>query len=532
MKQILNIDSDSFSTTVLQDVQEIRIQESDQFENSVQPLSNYPKKISFNYPTYFEYSMGGNLKFYKEHLQQDIELENKVYSVKNPRQRLRKPSHSDNDSEPEALRYACKPQEKVTPVVNTIAEEPELSFDDYSSIYQPEFMLNINSKSLVKEIPKIGLRDRVNNKEMKDRRRTDKHKIASWSQDLIEDSPPENVMENLEVHVVSKPNDFPAAKQNVVLTNHEDMFDYHSSSAKTKRHSKRLENQEIEPVQNTSKGNQGIKLVQDKSKGNQEMKSVQDKSRGNEEMKPVKIDKNKVGTKNKTVSLKTRQPKTIQGSDRSNVAEDKNILSKENSSAKKKNIVNHITPSSLKKAKSKKESKDRAKKTTERTEIPKKLIQTKQLDNNYESICFKDTAANNETCVKPQDDFVSRLSIDTILDNTDLFEELGKAAEKKLSESKPKKDAEFYPESPVSELHFFKTPCSTRHNSLETFEQLESECIQERDKQVRNMHFGLISTFKVDDRFRHHSACAVEYSSGQLSFHRKWQNVGNNIVKQ
>ena len=76
-----------------------------------------------------------------------------------------------------------------------------------------------------------------------------------------------------------------------------------------------------------------------------------------------------------------------------------------------------------------------------------------------------------------------------------MFEELGKAAEKKLSESKPKKDAEFYPESPVSELHFFKTPCSTRHNSLETFEQLESECIQERDKQVRNMHFGLISTF-------------------------------------
>ena len=159
MKQILNIDSNSFSNTVLQDVQKIRIQESD-FENSVQPLSTDKKKepLKLDGPTYFEYSMGGNLKFYKEHLQKDFELKKKVYYVKNQRQQLRKTSHSDNDSEPESLRYFHKPQERVIPVVNTIAEEPELSFDNYSSIYQPEFMLNINSQSLAKRNPKTFIR--------------------------------------------------------------------------------------------------------------------------------------------------------------------------------------------------------------------------------------------------------------------------------------------------------------------------------------------------------------------------------------
>lgn len=491
MKQILNIDSDSFSTTVLQDVQEIRIQESDQFQNLVQPLSNYQEKESFHCPTYFEYSMGGNLKFYKEYLQQDLELENKIYSVKNRRQRLRKTSHSDNDSEPEALRYACKPQEKVMPVVNTIAEEPELSFDDYSSIYQPEFMLNINSKSLVKEMPKHALGDRVDKELMGNKRRNDKHTIASWSQDLIEDSPPENVVEDLEVRVVNKSMSLPAVKQNAVITNHEDMFVYHSSSVKTKRNSKQLENQE--------------------------MKSLQGKSKGNQEIKSSQLDKNKICTENKTVSSKPGQPKTTQSRDESKVAEAKIILSKEKSSAQKKSIINHTTPSPpCRKAEIKKESKDRAKKSSaERIEKSKKLIHTKELDNKkYSSILSEDKntlpdAENNQTSIESQDNFLSMLSTDTttFFDNVDLFKELG-TGEKKLGEPKLKADAEFYPESPISELNFFKTPCSTRHNSLETFEQLESECIEDIAKQVRNIHASLIPW----NNFCCCSYCDTEYS--------------------
>jgi hypothetical protein len=98
-------------------------------------------------------------------------------------------------------------------------------------------------------------------------------------------------------------------------------------------------------------------------------------------------------------------------------------------------------------------------------------------------------AANNQRSVKPQENFLSMLNIDTttMFDNTDLFEELEMTTEKMLSEPKRNKDAEFYPESPISELHFFKTPCSTRHNSLETFEQLESECI-EGCVQVRSLY--------------------------------------------
>ena len=476
MKQILNIDSDSFSATILQDVQEIRIQESDQFENSVH--SHSQKEESLDCPTYFEYSMGGNLKFYKEHLQQDFEMENHVYSTKNQRQRLRKSSHSDNDSEPEALRYAHKAQEKVVPAVNTISEEPELSFDDYSSIYQPEFMLNINSKSLVKEMPKHGLGDnkeRAKGKEIMDKVKNNEHKIASWSQNFVGDSSPENVAENLEVHIISKSNNQPAVKQNILSKSHEQMFDYHSPLVKTKRNGKQLENKELEPVHDKSKG---MKSVENKSGENEGMKSV--KSRGNQETMSVKRDQNK--TKNKMTNLKPRQPKTIQSSTESNVGV-KNISSNDHPSLKRKKIVNNMTPPLLKKTESKKDSKDGLKKATERRKTSKNLIPKMESNSDVSRFYEENSlpcAANNQRSVKPQENFLSMLNIDTttMFDNTDLFEELEMTTEKMLSEPKRNKDAEFYPESPISELHFFKTPCSTRHNSLETFEQLESECIE------------------------------------------------------
>ena len=479
---MLNIDSDSFSTTVLQDVQEIRIQESDQFENSAHSLSNYQKEESLDCPTYFEYSMGGNLKFYREHLQQDFEMEDQVFSIKNQRQRQRKSSHSDNDSEPEALRYVRKPQEKVVPVVNTISEEPELSFDDYSSIYQPEFMLNINSKCLVKEIPKHGFEDnkgRDDNKGIDDKMKNDKHKIASWSQNFIEDSSPENIAENLRVQIISKSNiNLPSVEQNIVSKSPEYMFGYSSSLVETKRNGKQLKNKDSEPAH-------------EKKKDNQEIKSVEDKSKGNQEMKLVKRDQNK--TKNKIVTSKPRQPKTIENSAESNVKV-KTILSKENSSLKKTKIVNHMAPLLPKKNEIKKGTKDRTKKTLEKMETPKKLLPNKELNSDPSVPCQDKntfpTTANYQTSVKPQENFLSRLNMDTtsMFDNIDLFEELEMTTERMFSEPKQNKDAHFYPESPISELHFFKTPCSTRHNSLETFERLESECIED-SVQVRNAMF-------------------------------------------
>lgn len=475
MKQILNIDSDSFSTTVLQDVQKIRIQESD-FENSVQSLPTDKKKESLksDYPTYFEYSMGGNLKFYKEHLQQDFELEKKVSSIKNPRQQPRKTSHSDNDSEPESLRYSHKPQERVLPVVNTIAEEPELSFDDYSSIYQPEFMLNINSQSLAKEIPKHSLDERVYDENPADRRGKKEHKISSWSQDFIEESSPENVMEHVEVHIVNKSEVLPREKENFVLTkHHDDVFDYQSSlnSLKIKTNCKQLNNQEI----NRSKGNQEIKLI--------------------------KSDKNNAGTKKQTASPKPRQPKAINSSVENRDTQTKNILSKESSPAQKqrfKDKSDDSAPPLRKPENIEIESRSKIKKPVERKEKSINSIQKKKFDNEKHTL----RPVKKETLLpsfeKNEAQLSTRLSINptVMFDNSDfVFDELS-TVEKKLSEPKLVKDADFYPESPISEVSFFKTPCSTRHNSLETFEQLESECIKDSVEEVINCIFIVLVFWK------------------------------------
>ena len=479
MKQILNIDSDSFSTTVLQDVQKIRIQESD-FANSVQPLPTDRKKelLKSDYPTYFEYSMGGNLKFYKEHLQLDFELEKKGSFIKNLRQQQRKTSHSDNDSEPESLRYSHKPQEKVIPVVNTIAEEPELSFDDYSSIYQPEFMLNINSQSLAKEIPKHSLDERVYDKKPADKRKKKEYKISSWSRDFIEDSSPENVLEHAEVHIVNKSKNSPREKENVALKKHDgDVFDYQSSSLKIQTNCEQLNNQEIVSIQN--------------------------KGYGNQEIKTVKSDQNSnADTKKQTVSPKPRQPKVISSSVQYKDTQTKNTLAKESSSAQKQRFKDKSNDSalSLRKLENKIESKSKVKKPVERKEKSINYIQKKKFGNEKHPMrpVKKETLSpsfkNNEAKDKTNENVLSRLSINTttMFDNDDfVFDELS-AVEKKLSEPKLIKDADFYPESPVSELNFFKTPCSTRHNSLETFEQLESECIKDSVEEVTNYIFILL----------------------------------------
>lgn len=469
MKQILNLDSDSFTTTVLQDVQEIRIQESnDCFENSVQPTFNYKKNEPFVFPEYFEYSMGGNIKFYKEHLQHATELENRIFPFKKLGQRLRKSSHSDNDSEPESQRYARKSQEKVIPAVNTISEEPELSFDDYSSIYQPEFILNINSETLVKEIPGNISGENVGRKkeEIKERKKSNKSNVASWSKNFIEENSPENAVENVDVHVKQTESKIlPAVKQNTVFTNHE-VFTFYSTS-----------------VEETPKR---------KSRRNQDVASEEDKDSMNTHKKSVKLDKSQLSKKNSTKTVKIQNPRKIIQSEESNIIKVKAVLPNEKSSQRKQDKdVLHSSTFPPRKAENRNEKKDRVKKP-EKEEKSKELSQRKKFDSGKHILIqsSKDEclsrAEGNSASENKKGSFLSRLTISTtpnIFYDVDLFEEL-ETVEKTFREAR-KKNETFYPESPVSEVHFFKTPCSTRHNSLETFEQLENECIEDGNNQVR-----------------------------------------------
>lgn len=538
VKQVLNIDSNRFITLVRQDMQEIRIQDLDQFQNSVQPLMNYLTKCCF--PTYFEYSMGGNLRFYKEHLQQDFELKNKLYSLKNSRQQLRKSSHSDNDSEPEALRYVLKPPD-TAPVVNTIAEEPELSFDDYSSIYQPELMLNINSKSLVQEAPKIALRDY--NREIEDTRKNDRHlsKPSSWSPDLIDDPSPVRLLENL----------------TVLTSNQKDMFENYTSSIQRETYARKKldskdkpskENVEMRPVpdkttekkmsknmslqsqlnkkeqekkssEDTSIGgkkvmntfgekstlkqelrsvekkdksvNQNRILIQDKSKERDEIINlVQDKmnsaeGKGKEEeqkKKPIhdiRQAKKESINKCKAVGCKPRQPNTLQRSEKYAKAGNKTVLKEKSSKQAKKEYINNPSPSPPNEIKLKMDLSEKSEKKTE-SSIRSLLLENDMRAAYYDTVRpqVKNTSPSAIDNHSVSNSPVYMFSMDTnrIFDDVDLFEGLEIACDKKLSEQTDN-DEEFYPASPISELHFFKTPCSTRQNSLEIFEKIESECI-------------------------------------------------------
>ncbi|XP_028393863.1 muscle M-line assembly protein unc-89-like [Dendronephthya gigantea] len=460
VKQILNLDSDSFTTTVLQDVQEIRIQETnDCFETSIQPTFNYTKNESFVLPEYFEYSMGGNIRFYKEHLQHASERENRISPFKKLGQRLRKSSHSDNDSEPESQRYARKSQEKVIPLVNTISEEPELSFDDYSSIYQPEFILNINSENLVKEIPGNISGENVvrrNKEEIKDRKKNNENNGASCSKNLIEENSPKNVVENVDVHVKQTKSEIvPPVKEDAFFTNH-DVFTFYSTSV------------EENPKR--------------KFRKNQDFALEEDKDNKNTLKKAVKIGKSEVSRKNLTTSVKIQKPRKVIQSEESNVIKAKDVLPSEKFSHRKQDKdVLHCSTSPLRKAENRIEKKDRARKP-QKKEKPRDLSQLKKFDSEKHLLSRTE---DNSTSDNKKGSFLSRLNISTTpitFDDCDLFEEL-ETIEKTINDEPRKKDETFYPESPISEVHFFKTPCSTRHNSLETFEQLENECIEDDNNQ-------------------------------------------------
>ena len=277
------------------------------------------------------------------------------------------------------------------------------------------------------------------------------------------------MLEHVEVHVVNKSKILPRAKENVVSTKHDgDLFDYQSSSLKLKTNSKQAHNQEI--------------------------KSVQNKSKRNKEM--IKSNKNNSVIEKQTISPKPRQPKAIQSSVENKDTLTKNTLSKESFSAQKEKNKNKSSDSvpPLRKPENKIDSKRKVRKPVERKENSINLIQEKEFDYDEPVLrtvkkeplvsSFKDSEAKGKT----QENLTPRLNVNrtTMFGNDDfLFDELS-TVEKKLSEPKLKKDADFYPESPISELNFFKTPCSTRHNSLETFEKLESECIKDSVEEVKN----------------------------------------------
>ena len=466
MTQILNIDSGNFSNTVLQDVQEIRIQEAG-YENAIQSRSNDKKKEYLDCLPYFEYSMGGNLKFYKEHLQHDFELEDKVFgSMNNLEPRVRQSSHSDNDSEPESLRYARKPQEKVMPIINTITEEPELSFDDYSSIYQPEFMLNINSQSLVKEMPKKALIENAYLKKAIDNKKKDKSADQNLCQD-ISDSISKTLVNNVEIHVASKSKVLPVGKGNDVLNKHEDcMFDYQSPLVTT--NTKQLEKPQI--------------------------KSKLNKSTENQRLMSENFDKNTTfSIKNETTSFKLKAVKITNNE----TTAKHNINETFPTQKQSKTPLDHTSSAP---AKNKMRLKYRAQ-MTDFKEKSKKLGQEEGY--NSKNVVMPQLTRKNilprskniQSTDKAQvGSFLSdsEMNIDMVkFNNKDLFDEL-ELTKQTLSEKTLKRSTEFYPESPISEVHFFKTPCSTRHNSLETFEQLESECIEQNIEQV-SVNFVIIS---------------------------------------
>lgn len=425
-KQILNVDSDSFSTTLLQDVKEFRIQES--ISENLTGTSLPETQI---WPTNFEYSMGGNLKFYKKHLKRD-HLGSKLPTVSYLR-RQRNISTSDNDSEPESLRYSRKSLMPSTVDIITEEREAELSFDNYSTIYQPEFLLNIRSQSLVKQAPN-EIREAKQCEEITDSGKPKENRTSNISVEkpIEKRKPKANKTDNISVKKpVEKRKPTLKSKRPAVanVIKEEEVFDYDGYTCS-------------EGKENTKKDKYPLRHDDRQHRNELFIKEEELKTIGNK----LETEKNKAIKKSKEKKFRT----------------------------------------------------------------------------NTSVLATTDVVSGNVTENMAQDFFPSFNKHDNVVrDNTNWTEEINIRNENNfVGETRKHEATYFYPESPIAEVDFFKTPCSTRHNSLESLTGLEN-CGEESSEME---HYK-----KLKD---HPSATSVQLQENYSKLPKEFQEMARRLSKK
>ena len=317
--------------------------------------------------------MGGNLKFYKKHLKQDY-FETKISHARYLRHE-RKISHSDNDSDPESLRYSRKYLAPSNDDVIAEEHDVELSFDDYSTIYEPEFLLNVKPQPMVQETTNPTLDTRQTN-ETREKRKTKENKkntAASFENGL---SPWSKEPLTTGYDVKEQP-----------------VFDYYASIGERE----------------TSK--------------NDELIQKQNSISSHNEL---------VSEKKKIVRLKTEKKCKFRQSSKI---------------PNKKNEESHLRTSK---------------------NIPEA---SQTIHVNVEENCKKHLS------LRLHDKYINDIGDDSGWN--------GEVKMKHNAKVEEDKDVtEFYPESPVAEINFFKTPCSTRHNSLEILTDMKEDSEESSDKEV------------------------------------------------
>ncbi|XP_046847095.1 uncharacterized protein LOC124440708 [Xenia sp. Carnegie-2017] len=453
-KQIVNIDSDIFRSTLLEDVKEIRIQENyDDTEKNESYLISDENTKGNNYPIYFEYSMGGNLQCYKEHLKKNFVLENKSRCAKDSEiQRSRKTSHSDYDSEPESLRYARKPQENMPHAVNAITEEPELLFDYYSSIYQPEFMLNINSDSFCDDLP-LTLEPDNSGEEHTTIKKKDERQEER--QECFMDIKTPSSLENKDCVFMYTVEEFcPMGAQLTEQQNISSPVDYKVS----------LCHNVDEQEEDTKR--QKVEFLHDKNRQRQKTKSSLETCLNPYKVKDLRIPnvrwQNEKNQLFKTETTADDCDKTIQ----QNVNKEDYL---------QQNKIDRTSPL-LQEADRKKMTKAGVIHNEQKDELSTEVLSEqiiKEISDLSESIIHEE---NNIAL----NDFVS-------FDEELSSKRNGSCSERPIKEMEAALSSKrngISSEQPISEISFLETTHRARHNSLEIFEMLERQCMNEEKKTI------------------------------------------------
>ena len=333
--------------------------------------------------------MGGNVKFYKEHLEQDF-FKRKIPTVSCLRPQS-KVSLSDQDSDPESLRYSRRIQSQNTVDVIMEEREAELSFDNYSTIYQPEFLLNVKSQPLIiKSSSKArGTRQVVETRDMRNVQENETISIAAKIS-----------LEEIKVDRDSEPS---KPSNTVSGIDEQPVFDYDLCSYIPRKENTKAKEDKVPLRHNVIPCRKPLIIKENKFL----------------ESKPKKIEKVKKLVKSKILD---KEQETEQ-----------NLGSNENFSK-----TNDILSMNI----------------NENSEENISLSFNKQ--NIFSS---EDTFWYCERKINDHDGVDSR-----------------------------KEAEQFYPESLKAEANFFKTPCSTRYNSLESFTDLEQNEPEDTSKEVNFKH--------------------------------------------